>query len=177
MTGTLAPTSYSSIVKDGRENSGWESHTTVTNRIPVLDWPVSMVDVLVPQPQTLAHTLSPCWPGQCMKQLVDIPFSTVVCHWTGNLHFPRRSRTAKWINEKYTLYLCVCLMIRFCGFLCHVDASELGFGAKFPSSSGLPGSQPGGTISEQNHSIYECPLLNIQPRISRLTLFLTQKQP
>ena len=50
MTGTLAPTSYSSIVKDGRENSGWESHTTVTNRIPVLDWQVSMVDVLVPHP-------------------------------------------------------------------------------------------------------------------------------
>lgn len=37
MTGTFAPTSYSSIIKDGCKNSAWESHTTVTNRIPILD--------------------------------------------------------------------------------------------------------------------------------------------
>ena len=46
----ICPTSYSSIIKAGCENSGWESHTTVTNRIPILDWQVSMVNVLVPHP-------------------------------------------------------------------------------------------------------------------------------
>jgi len=100
-----------------------------------------------------------------------VPFSTVMCYWARNLHFPRRSRIAKWINKKYSLHLCVCSMIWLCAFLCHADGSELGFGAKFPSLSGLPGSQAGGTISKQNHSIYECPLLNIEPRISRLMFF------
>lgn len=33
----------------------------------------------------------------------------------------------------------------------HNDRGGLGFGAKFPSLAGSPGSQPGGIIMKQNH--------------------------
>lgn len=54
-------------------------------------------------------------------------------------------------------------MIWVCVIHGHNDRAELGFRAKFPSLSESHGSQTGGTISEQNHSGYERPLLNAGP--------------
>lgn len=59
----------------------------------------------------------------------------------------------------------VCLTIWVCIFHCYNDGGELNLGAKFLSVSGLPGSQPGGTMSEQNHSGSKSHLLNTWPRI------------